>query len=156
MIVLGVILYNLSIRRTWETYKSYHKNKSHAALAISAPYEIEKYRRQLSTLQHSSIQPYKREHLLERLTAFCRDHDLLIKSFPEAILLSEGVYQVITNQFELEGSYSDMVQLVYLLEEKEKLGNISSIKFYLYKDKIKKKELLRSHIILRNLKEQQS
>jgi hypothetical protein len=58
----------------------------------------------------------------------------------------------VTNRIEVEGGYKDIVKLVYTLEELEKLGNVSSMRVYLAKDRALKKMVLRSSIIFRTLK----
>ena len=82
---------------------------------------------------------------------FCRSNNLLIRSFPEGLVANQNESKVVSNQIEVEGSYSAMIRLVYLLEMEEKQGSISALKFYLYKDKATKRTVLRNLIVLRHL-----
>jgi len=89
--------------------------------------------------------------LLEKVTAFCRKHRLLITSFPEAGEQIRSNYAVLTHQIEVEGAYKDMVKLVYMLEQIEVMGVVSSLKFATYKDRRSKQKKLKAKLVLRNL-----
>ena len=76
---------------------------------------------------------------------------MLITSFPEAEQSNQNNYTVLTHVIEIEGYYKEIVQLVYMLEQEEVLGIISSLKFQTYKDRVSKKRKLKVNIVLRNL-----
>lgn len=152
-LLLGLVVFKFNIQRTYREYQRFQEGKSQLLRASSAVEETVGLKEQLNSLQETAIRPYKRENLLEKVTSFCRNNNLLVKSFPEEELYSQGNdSQVVTNRIEVEGGYKDIVKLVYTLEELEKLGNVSSMRVYLAKDRALKKMVLRSNIVFRNLK----
>ena len=150
-VILLIAVFNLNIKRTWRVYQDFKHNKNQVVLAASAPAEIANLRNKLSVLRSTNIKPYQRELLLEKTTSFCNGHGLLVKSFPEALALENNGASIVTNSIEVEGNYLEMVKLLYHLEEGEKLGSVSSVKFQLAKDRRTRKEVLRSTIFLRNI-----
>ncbi len=155
VLLLGIIVFKFNIQRTFKEYKQYKENKAKLTLASTASSQITAYKEQLASLQQTAIAPYNRENLLERVTAFCRTNNLLVKSFPEEEVFDQkNGSQVITNRIEVEGGYKAIVKLVYNLEEIERLGSVNSLRFSLQKDRVLKKWVLRGYIVFRNLKPQ--
>ncbi len=146
-----LLIYLLSIRRTVGLYQTYRANQAAIERAASAPGEIARLEAQVGALQQNGLKVYDQENLLVEVTRFCRSHDLLITTFPSSDRVVENSYPIITNTLEVQGAYKDMVRLVHLLEQKERLGSVSSLKFYTQKDRISKKTYLRLSIVLRNL-----
>ena len=150
-IALLAIIYTFSIKRTLKVYHSYQQNKANIAKAASAAIDIENYQKEWHILQQTSQQTYNREYLLAQLTGFCREHDLLIKTFPQAKRQEKNKIPIYTNLVEVEGKYKDMVKLAFMIEQEQHLAAIASLKFYTIKDRLSKKTYLRAKIILRNL-----
>lgn len=150
LVLLGLI-YMVSIRRTLQLRQALKKNETAIARAQNAPQQIAQLEAQVGALQQNGLRPYDREYLLEQITGFCRDHQLLVRTFPQSERVVENNYPIITNTIEVEGAYQDLVRLVHLLEQKERLGSISSLKFYTKKERVSKKTYLRLSIVLRNL-----
>ena len=53
----------------------------------------------------------------------------MIKGFPEPNQYEESTYDIIVNQIEVEGQFTDIVQLIYDLEYVHKIGSIVSLKY---------------------------
>lgn len=150
-ILLSGAVYYFSFLRTWGNYQTYRQTVQDINRAKNVQNEIAKYEQALAQWEQSSLQKYDREKLLELVTNFCRTHQLLIKTYPEAERVKENGFPVVTNEIEVEGAFKDMVTLVYLLEHQEKIGSIASLQFFRHKDRRKRQEVLRGRIILRNL-----
>lgn len=150
-ILLGGVIYFASIKRTVSYYQSYQNKKEQLSRVSNAATLITQYKTQLAQFEQKNQKTYDREELLEAVTTFCREHRILVKTFPQAQRVKQNNYPIITNQIEVEGDYKEIVKLVYLLEHKEKLGSIGSVKFFTHKDRYKKKNFLRANIVLRNL-----
>jgi hypothetical protein len=151
LVVVLLVIFQVSIRRTISVFANYRSNAAKISMAANAPARIASLQKRLANTQETSMQPYNRERLLEKVTDFCRENNLLIRSFPEGLVANQNENKVVSNQIEVEGGYKDMVRLAYLLEMEEKQGSISSLKFYLYKDRVAKRTVLRNLIVLRNL-----
>jgi Tfp pilus assembly protein PilO len=153
--VLMLLAYSTNIRNTINTYQQYNANQKRLKMAQNAAQDIARYRSDLRSMQQTTQKPYNREYLLEQITTFCRDHDLLIKSFPISQKVVENNYPIITNEIEVEGNYPDIVSLAYMIEQEKRLSSISSLSFNLVKDRIKQQQFLHGRFILRNIEVQQ-
>lgn len=152
VVLVLVLVYKGSISRTIHYSQANKSLKANIERAASAPAEITQLQTQLAKLQHSALKPYDRERLLEVVTTFCRENGLLVKTFPQAKSNQQNDSEIVTNEIEVEGSYQSIVKLVYLLEQQEKLGSVSSLTFSIHKDRITRKISLHATIIFRNLK----
>ncbi|MFK8101601.1 MAG: hypothetical protein AB8G15_03720 [Saprospiraceae bacterium] len=150
-VFLGIVIYSFSIRRTVSVYQTYQRNKGNIEKAASAPSAIARYEKEWASLQQTRQRTYNREYLLDQLTTFCRTHELLIKSFPQALQQEKNQISVYTNHIELEGKYKDIVELIFMIEQEQHLATVSSVKFYTLKDRIDKQTYLRAKLVLRNL-----
>lgn len=153
--VLMLIAYSANIRNTIKTYKQYSDNQKRLTMAQNATQDIARYRSELRGMQQTAQRPYNREYLLEQITTFCREHNLLIKSFPISQKVVENNYPVVTNEIEVEGSYQGIVSLAYMVEQEKRLSSISSLSFNLVKDRIKQQQFLHGRFTLRNIETQQ-
>ena len=151
ILFFGMLIYLVSIQRTLSSYNSYQQKKEQLSRVSNANQLIAQYQSELAQFQQNTQQSYNRENLLEEVTTFCREHRLLVKTFPQAQRVKENNYPIITNKIQVEGDYKEVVKLAYLLEQEQRLGSISSLQFFTYKDRYKKKKLLRANIVLRNI-----
>src|SRR5436190_1474379 len=87
-LLLGLVVFKFNIQRTYREYQRFQEGKSQLLRALSAVEETVGLKEQLNSLQETAIRPYKRENLLEKVTSFCRNNNLLVKSFPEEELYS--------------------------------------------------------------------
>jgi Tfp pilus assembly protein PilO len=149
--VLMLLTYSVNIRNTIKTYQQYNADQKRLKMAQNAAQDIALYRSELTGMQQTAQQSYNREYLLEQITTFCREHNLLIKSFPISQKVVENNYPVVTNEIEVEGGYLDIVSLAYMIEQQKKLSSISSLTFNLVKDRIKQQQFLHGRFTLRNI-----
>lgn len=82
--------------------------------------------------------------LLDHITEFCNGTGCALKEIPSAVTAIRNGYRIESCFITLGGSYKQLLDLVYLLEQKKKTGgHIASIQFYTVKNnKLKKQELL--------------
>lgn len=150
-IVFIGLIYKINIQKTLRYINLYNTQKAKLTLAKNAPSDIQKYKVELELLQQSTQKTYNREYLLEQLTRFCKEHDLLVKSFAKEHRIVKDDLPVITNEIEVEGTYHAIVKLIYMLEYEEKLGSVSSSDFYRKRDVQKRKDFLRTKLVLRSI-----
>lgn len=147
------LIYTLNIRKTLKYKQQYQQNTASVQRAATATQDIANYEAQLASLQSTALQAYDREQLLSAITDFCKLKELLIKTFPEPRKIIENEQTIVTNVLEVEGTYKALVELIYQIEQVEKLAAISSVRFFMHKDRLTRREALRCHLILRNLEE---
>lgn len=155
-LVLILVSYSTNIRVALNSYQEFQNVKSKIALAQSASQDIAIYRSEIKSMQETAQQPYNKELLLEQITLFCKEHNLLIKNFPGSKRVIENNYPIVTNEIEVQGSYNDIVELAYMFEQEKKLTSINSLSFTLVKDREKQQQYLHGLFVLRNIETQQN
>lgn len=145
------LIYTTSIRKTLKYKADYQNNLTNVQRAATAKQDIQHYQQIIEELQESSLKAYDQEYLLSAITAFCKANNLLVRTFPEAQKVELSAYTIVTNGLEVEGTYKDIVSLIYQIEQIEKLAALSSAHFFLHKDRISRKQSLRCKMVLRNL-----
>lgn len=145
------VIYLTSISKTLDHRQKYKRNLANVQRAATATKDIKQYRAQMEGLQQTALKVYDREQLLSEITGFCKEHSILVRTFPEPQKIIENGHSIVTNNLVVEGRYKDIVALVYQIEQEEKLAAISSVKFYMYNDRVSRSQKLRCDLILRNL-----
>jgi Tfp pilus assembly protein PilO len=153
-LILMLLAYCINIRSMLHSYKLYKSQQQKLSRVRNASQDITQLRTHLKTLQKTLQRPYDREYLLEELTTFCREHNMLIKNFPIAQKVTEKNYPIITNEVDVQGDYLNIVSLAHMIEQEKKLATISSLSFCLVKDRAKQQQFLHGRLVLRNVEAQ--
>jgi hypothetical protein len=128
-LLLLLLAHQFSIKKTLNLRHANQLHQQSVTRATNIDEDIEKYKTQLASFNANAITSYSQENLLELLSTFCLEHNLLIKGFPEPNQYEESTYDIIVNQIEVEGQFTDIVQLIYDLEYVHKIGSIVSLKY---------------------------
>ena len=124
-----ILAYQFSIKKTLNLRQANEQHQQAIARATNIDADIAKYQEQLAAFNANTVTSYSQENLLELLSTFCVQQGLLIKGFPEPKTYQEADYTIVSNQIEVEGGFSDIVQLVYDLEQVHRIGSIVSLKY---------------------------
>lgn len=82
------------------------------------------------------------QNLLSIVTMYCKENTIVLREFPQMIQTSGNEFLIETNAFKIEGSFIKLLQLLYILEQKRRIGKIASVSFLTKTDfKTKKPEL---------------
>ena len=92
------------------------------------------------------------QELLGIVTGYCKGSGIVLREFPRTLVSEEGEYRVETNVFTVEGGFSKLLQLVYLLEQKNRLGKIASVQYNAKKDVRTKMLSLTASVYVQNIK----
>ncbi len=149
---LLVLAYFFSFRNTIDAYSLSKSNRSALQEASSAPQQIKQFRDQLSLLEESLIQSnYNRQVLFEAVNTFCESHELKLDYFHPEQRYVHNDYEIITNKVEVEGDYKSIVELIYYLEQEQKLGHIVSTNFEKKEERRTKRKYLTAEIYIQNI-----
>lgn len=74
------------------------------------------------------------QQLLSVVTRFCQENNIVLREYPQVLHSDEKGMKLITNTFVIEGDFTRLLKLVYVLEQKEKAGKLVSVKFFTKKD----------------------
>ncbi|MGB1217402.1 MAG: hypothetical protein ACPG5P_05975 [Saprospiraceae bacterium] len=150
--LLFIVSFLVSWRPTFQAWKGSQKYKERLRVSQGAMNRIPILEKQLKEWESLSIHEYDRDLLIEKLSRFCKENDLLIRDFPSTDKDEQGGVLFYTNRIEVEGQFKDITRLIYMLEHRERLGTVVSTDFQKGKDRITKKNYLRGIITLRNIK----
>lgn len=157
-VVLTVyLMYSLAIKNTLMAYTQYNDNKAQLALAVNAPAKAKQLEQELEQINekigNQNINGKNTEQaLLDLITNYCQNNRLTLREFPEAQLSQQGDLLIETNQFVVEGGFASLLNMVYVLEQKNKLGKIAGVRYQLKKDIQTKEMALTATVYLQNIK----
>lgn len=158
-LLMVYLIYAFAIKKTIAAYKEYTTSESQMELAINAPAMAAQLEKQLLQInlrmgdQNRNGQNTE-QALLELTTNYCQKHHAVLREFPETTVVKQGDLFIETNLFVVEGDFASLINLVYLLEQKNKLGKIASVRYSLKKDFKTKEMALTAAIYLQNVKQQ--
>lgn len=157
----GFVSYSLFIQKTVATANECDVLQKRMALAVNAPSEIERIDTELAKLNSivgsgKRLETPVREDLLSLLTNFGQNHSIVLREFPPTLFKQDNDLLVETNMFTVEGSFTKLLALVYELEQKKKIGKVSSVIYQTKKDNATNRLVLTATIYLQNIKKQES
>jgi hypothetical protein len=140
---LALYKQNSSLEEKLVTAKESYKNKE----------ALEKRQHNLDTHLSSFFvdSMSHQEYLLETISTYCSQHKILIKEIPAKTEYLEDDFEVETHRIILEGDFIPLLKMVYLLEQKNKTGRLSSVLFSLKFDNKRKKEILSLTLYIQNI-----
>ena len=152
------LIYAFAIKKTMASHSEYTKAESQIELAVSAPLMAAQLEKQLLQMDSKIGKQNKNgqnteQALLELITNYCQNNHSVLREFPETTVAQQGNLFIETNLFVVEGDFSSLINLVYLLEQKNKLGKIASVRYQLKKDFKTKEMALTAIIYLQNVKQ---
>ena len=156
-ILFAVISYYGALQNTVDLYKQTTDLEERLSLASTAPEQIIKYKKRLnkvsSNLLYNVDEENRQDHLLGLLGKLCKKHHVTLKEFPQVQVENESNYVIETNVIRVQGSYPNLVKLIYALEQTNKAGKVSSLKYELIKDRRNRREKLTATIYLQIIKQ---
>jgi hypothetical protein len=154
--LLLLLTYMLSIRKTIEISREVTELQSQFELSSEAPGKIAQLEKQLKEIDQTLGSGPKagevQQALLGFVTGYCQLENVTLREFPKAVYKEENDLVVETNMLTIEGDFIKLLKLVYLLEQEQKLGKISSVRFFLKKDTRTRTTALNACIYLQNIK----
>lgn len=158
-VFLLLIIYSMGIRKTMDAKQEYELTKTKLELGKNAPLNTALLENKLKELDArlgdvDVKEEYSTESLLTLVTHFCKQHHVVLKDFPPKNTAKQGELTIITNQLLLAGKFTDLLRLVYLLEQKANIGKVTSVRYQLKKDIRTREMQLTAMIYVQNIKKQ--
>jgi hypothetical protein len=153
-------VYEMAIKETINMYNTYSEGEKKIALAASAPMLAAQLEKKLMQIDIKLGNENKKKQntadaLLELTTNYCQNNHAVLREFPKTTIIEQGDMTIETNQFIVEGDFVTLINLVYILEQKNKLGKVASVKYQLKKDFKTKEMVLTAAIYVQNVKKKQ-
>lgn len=155
--LLLLVVYLFGISKTIKAYREYAEAKNKMELAVNAPAMAAQLEKELQIIDtklgnQSTAGQNTSETLLSLITNYCQNNPTVLREFPQTTFANQGDMVIETNQFVVGGSFSTLLKLVYILEQKNKVGKVASVKYQLKKDFKTKEMLLTASVFIQNIK----
>jgi hypothetical protein len=156
-LIFLLLAYMLAFSKTVNLYIENSNLKKKLIIAEEAP-EKRRLMEVKSNVLKEKLSSYfadslrDKDHLLEVVSYFCQKNNLLLKKFPNEEFYEEKEFIVGTTEMKIEGNFINLLKLLYLLEQKEAVGRVSSSSFDMVFDNKRKKNVLVLTIYLQTLK----
>ncbi len=156
-----IISYLLAFSGTIELYAENRQLKQQLKLIENAPEQIREYASSLRKLDRK-LGPFLQtdsissDAVLALVSEYCRDHKLVLRSFPKSISQLHADYTIETNIITVQGRYTQLLKLAYALEQQHKAGKIASLRFKTEKDRKTRQTFLTATIYLQNIKKDEA
>ena len=152
-----VLFYQLSLKNTLELYQVYQQNKTRMESAENAPMLIRQYESEIQKItQNIPKHTYNRQTLFEMVNTFCSSHNLSLVNFYPEKRKEQNEFYTITNKIEVQGSYTNILKLIYHVEQEEQNGHIASCHFQIEQAKRRKKRKLKCLLYLQHVQAQKT
>lgn len=156
-ILLLFVVYSMGISKTLKAYHEYSESENKMKVAENAPQMAAQLEKELMLMNaklgnQSTSGQNTAETLLSLITNYCQNNHAVLREFPQTTTANQGDMIIETNQFVVGGSFSTILKLVYILEQKNKVGKVASVKYQLKKDFKTKEMLLTASVFIQNIK----
>ncbi len=156
-VFLLLLMYQFSIKNTLSAVSKFKELSHKANLLENAPAKALEYEMLVKQLQQSVGTQSKeglnaKQALLVLLGDYCNKNKTVIRDFPPSEIATHGNVVVETNKFVVEGSFKSLIKLVYLLEQKNVIGKVMSVRYQFKKDKRTRRKALTATIYVKNIK----
>ncbi len=155
--LFSVLIYYFSIERTIELVKLCSNLEQQLLVAENAPKRLAELKMQLGQItvrlgNEGKFGGDVQQALLEQITHYCNENNLVLKEFPQPLVSREQDYIVETNIIVVEGGFSKLLKLIYQLEQVKKTGKVAAVYFKSKEDLKSKKLILTASLYLQNIK----
>lgn len=160
VILMVLLVYSLGIKKTMNAYMEYSDAKKKMELAANAPEMAAQLEKKLSEMNakmgdQNTKEQNTTEALLSLIANYCQNNHAVLREFPQTTMAEAENMSIETNRFTIGGDFSTLVNLAYILEQKNKLGKVASVNYQLKKDFKTKEMLLTATVFLQNIKKKQ-
>lgn len=158
LLVAGLLLiyvaYSFAFKRTIEL-NTQNKELSKTALQLeTAPQKLNELKAKINKLEknvNAIGNKSVHELILDTISFHCSNNNLTIRQFPPPIIFNEPDYNVETNIIEIEGSFVNLVKLIFHLEQKVKIGKLVSCDFFIKTDNKTRSNALWCKLYIQNI-----
>jgi hypothetical protein len=159
-VILLFIAYQFAIKKTMAAHTDVVNAEQQMELAANAPMMAAQLEKELMLMDakigaDSLKEKNAGQELLELVTNYCQQNNAVLREFPETINTPQEKLMVETNWLVVAGDFATLINLVYILEQKSKLGKVTSVQYQLKKDLKSKELVLTATIYIQNVKKKE-
>ncbi len=156
-VALLYLVYKLAIIKTVGVYNDYSYLRTQLVLAQHIDKKSEEMAAKLNAVESifkgsMTNGNNSQEKILETVSVYCKDKPVLLKEFPRSLMKENNGYLIELNYFTVQGNYTDLLNLVYAMEQKVKTGKVASVNFQLKENPKSHIKELTATIYIQNIK----
>jgi uncharacterized protein YxjI len=162
IVLSGLLIYNLSISRTFKLKGECNKIETKLEMVSKLPIQIQKLNNQINQLDklfgdNHANEENSRSHIIKKCSNYCKRNKITIIQIKESIIKITDDLIIETNELHFKGSYKKLLLLIHELESSKLPGKISSASFIKQKNRRTKLESLNLVLYIQSVsKNQQS
>ena len=158
IVFLCFLIYGIAIVPTVQLKNEISKLDKRLLTAREAPGKIESLESKIESFNRvltgsASGSAALHEKLHGVISRYCRQHNVILRSFPAAHKFQQGNYVVETNIIVVQGTFIKLLRLLFHLETEENFGKISSVLFSSYFNRKQNSTFLTMTIYVQNIKQ---
>ncbi|PXX95184.1 hypothetical protein DF185_22665 [Marinifilum breve] len=155
LVLVFLLVYSLTVSNTIDLSKQVKQLENQVEKLGDAPLQVQILKKRLEEIEerignHSGT--ITQEDIFDELSIYCKRNGLTMREFPVPHEVSKDDYKLQTHQVELEGSFKNLLKLLYFLEQETYLGKVAATKFLLKEDKRIREEYLSLTIFLQTVR----
>jgi hypothetical protein len=137
-LIFLVIVYNVALKQTIEIgsqSKNIEKSLQRSNQVYTQRSSLKKEIAEIDSIigiTHKLIS--SQEIILNEFVTYCKENRLIVREFPKTHMVNDGDFEIETNVVSVEGTYKELLHLLYFFEHKRLAGKLSSAKFLLNED----------------------
>jgi len=147
LVIIYILAYNLSIKETIKLGKEKVKLKNKLSLLVNADEKIKLYEKEINNYEQNlnygeEIEWEPEKYLIDIIGTYCNQSGLILNEFPGIHEQQRGKFSVYTYIFTIEGSFHELLELLYKVEDIKIPGTLVSAEFIKNFDKKLNKQRL--------------
>lgn len=155
-LLFAILVYQFGVHKTVNAISNYKELSSKTREIEQAPQRLSAIRKQLRDLERftstEANDNVAHSTLLENVTDFCRNNNLVIKDFPQTLEKRDQGFIIEQNKIVVSGNFEDALKLIYHLEQEKKMGQVISSDFKETIDKATKKTFLQTTLYFQRIR----
>ena len=156
IVVFALLAYIFAFNKTIKLSNENRNLKNQLAQIENAPQRISALNHQLDELDTKlgyirGDGALSQEAILSYVSNYCISKNIFLKEFSEPEISENSGYTVETNILQIEGSYAEILTLIYEIEHVERLSKIASLQFKKTKDRKTKRDKLIAAVHFQNI-----
>lgn len=156
-LAFAVLVYLLAVGKTIKLWQENQQLLRENALIQQGPKQIRYFQDKLLSF-NSSVGAYllqkgdNQEKLTQLANAFCQHHHLILREIPVLLLETDQDLELLTTQVVAQGSFTDLLRMVYYFEQEKRVARVTSVQFEKQKDPKTRNTFLSARIVLQNIR----
>ena len=156
LFIVMIIAWQAAIKPTMELWQDNNQIEEQLQLLNQAPMQIAQLSQQIEIIDeiigdNSGI--LGQEDIVNSISEYLRNNDAIkLCSFPPVHNAENENYQINTFEIELQGTFHQLVKFLNYFEKDRKIGKLSSVSFYMSRNKVTKQNELYQKIYLQSFR----